>query len=192
MRNILRSLGARQSIGIGLIIIVIAIIVVAKLLPHHADDSTVHLAGPGASTGTGSTTSTDGGVGALDPDDLPTATPSAPVLHSPVPPVTGAGVKKPQTIALAFAKAWVHHDNVPVATWLTSVTTYTTSDLAGQLAETNPANVPAERVTGATTLVGDTATSCGVRVPTDTGTLVLTMQRVQGKWMVDGVDWDAA
>ncbi len=190
MRNILRSLGARQSIGIGLIAIVVLIIVVAKVLPQRSPDSAVHISNP-VTAGTG--TASGGGVaGALDPGNLPGATPSAPVLHSPVPPVTSPGTKKPQTVAVSFAKAWVDHTDVSAAQWLHAVTAYTTTDLAAQLAETDPENVPATRVTGAATVIGDSVTSCGVHVPTNTGTLLLTMVNTHGAWMVDTVDWQAS
>jgi hypothetical protein len=47
-------------------------------------------------------------------------------------------------------------------------------------------------MTSAPSLVNDTANSCLVKVPMDTGTLALTMTAVDGKWLVGGVDWDRA
>ena len=52
--------------------------------------------------------------------------------------------------------------------------------------------MPASQLAGAVTIVDDAADACGAQVPTDRGTLVLTMQRLQNKWLVSAVDWNAA
>jgi hypothetical protein len=183
MRTFLRQLGARQRISVGLILLVIAIVAVAKLLPHNKADSLIQTATP---TGP-SASSTQPALPA------PAATaPSGPLLHSPVRPVTSGGASTPKQVAAAFTTAWLHHDGVSASAWLRAVTKYTTTALAAQLVDADPANVPADRTTGSATVVNDTATACQVRVPTDTGMLLLSMQRVSGRWLVDDIDWTRA
>jgi hypothetical protein len=186
-RSLLGRLSTTQAISLGLIAIVGIIIVIARILPHSSDDSLVRDGGPSI-VGT-SASGLPAGGDAL-PTALPTAPPSGPLLYSPVPPVTKKGSPTPQSVAKSFGKAWLHHDGVTPAAWLQGVSAYTTSALATQLASTNPANVPANEVTGAVTIVDDAADACGANVPTDTGTLVLTMQRVANRWLVSAVDWN--
>ncbi len=182
-RSLLGRLSATQGISLGLILIVAIIIVIARVLPHSSDDSLVSGGGPSI---VGSAPAGLPGGG----DALPTAPPSGPLLHSPVPPVTKKGAPTPQSVAKSFGKAWIHHDGVTPAAWLHAVTAYTTTGLAGQLASTDPANVPATTLAGAVSIQDDAADACGARVPTDAGTLVLTMQRVANRWLVAAVDWD--
>lgn len=175
MRTLLRGLSARQGISIGLLALVIAVIVVARLLPHqHAADS---LISRGAPAPAGSAQAT-------------LAVPVAPLLHSPVPPANAPDQPAPGTVAMSFTRAWLHHDGLSAQQWLQGVSGYITSALNAQLAETDPANVPASRITGTATIADDTTDSCQVSVPTDTGTLVLTLRRVDTRWLVDDVDWD--
>jgi hypothetical protein len=191
MRTLLRQLGTRQRVSLGLIVLVVLIVAVAKLLPHKDPDSLGRsTTTPTTSIPTTPATGTES-LSASLPDDQPTPTPSAPILMSPVPPVTVKGSDKPQVVALSFTHAWLD-TGVGAAAWLHALTKYSTPALTTQLADADPANVPANRTAGAVTIVADTATSCDVHVPTDTGTLVLEMLRVSGTWLVDDVDWDRA
>jgi len=194
MRTLLRQLGTRQRVSLGLIVLVVLIVAVAKLLPHKDPDSLGQSTTP-TTTSVPTTAATEAtGTDPLSssvPDDQPTPTPSAPILTSPVPPVTAKGSDKPQVVALSFTHAWLD-TSVGAAAWLHALTKYSTPALTTQLANADPANVPASRTAGAATIVADTATGCDVHVPTDTGTLILSMQRVSGTWLVDDVDWDRA
>jgi len=178
-RSLWRRLASVQGAALGVVLIVAIIVAVARLLPH---STTAPLAVPGTATLPSPVISLD--------DGGPSAVPSGSLLHSPVPPAVAHGGTTPQTVARRFATAWLHHDGVSASGWLTAVTAYTTKTVASQLALTDPANVPAERITGAVTVVGDTRQSCEVHVPTDAGTLVLTMQADGTSWQVAGVDWD--
>jgi hypothetical protein len=186
-RRLTRQIGARYSISLGLIVLIALVVVVARLLPSHGRVPLVTTDPPlpsGQPIATGSA--------AIDPGESPLPGGSAPVpLHSPVPPVTSPGKKTPTQVATAFAKAWVHHD-VTGEVWVKAMTPYATDALAARLATGDPANVPAAEVTGAGTVVDDLADSCVVRVPADTGTLVLGLRANHGSWLVDTVDWDRA
>jgi hypothetical protein len=178
MRTILRRFGNRYGISLGVIIVVAVIVAVAKVV-----------GGPPQHSLTYATAPTLGSVSAPTYPS-PTASASVPVLHSPHPPITGSGRARPQTVAVKFARAWLHHQGITADAWFHQVTAFTTSDLADQLKDAEPASVPAQRITGAATVVDDTAILCTVRIPTDTGTLVLTMVSSSGSWLVDGIDWD--
>jgi len=182
---VFRQLGGRHGISLGLLLLVIAIVVVARLLPHATSEPLINTGlGPDVAVTSATAPATQ------SPVTLPTpAQSTAPLLHSPVAPVTKPGSSTPQAVAKAFALAWLHHDGVSAAAWLRAVTRYTTSALASQFAETNPANVPANRITQAVTLIDDAADTCQAQVPMDTGTLALTMLTVNGRWLVDKVDW---
>lgn len=187
-RSLTRQIGARYAISLGLIVLVALVIGVARLLPHRPADQLVVTdpplsAGPVASGGPATAPVPSGGAATAP------ATSSSPLLHSPVPPVTAPGRKTPQQVATLFAKAWVKHD-VSAATWQHALAPYATAALAARLTTTDPANVPAARVTGDPTVVDDAADRCDVRIATDAGTLVLGLAGPGGAWLVDTVDWD--
>jgi hypothetical protein len=177
VRTLLRHLGARAGISIGLLVMVVVVVVVARILPH-SDAPPLLSNGAAAQSGP-----------PLVVPPVASASAAGPLLHSPAPPSVRSGFRSPQAVAKSFALAWLRHDGVSTATWLRGVTTYSTATLAAQLAETNPANVPASRVTKVATVVDNTADNCVVNVPMDTGTLALTMTATNGHWLVDAVDW---
>jgi hypothetical protein len=185
IRDVFRRMGARQRVSIGLIVLLVAVIGVARLASHSHHDPLVSTGGPATLVSPAPGDSLGEG-----PATLPSAAPSEPLLHSPVPPTGSPGLTPPQTVAKSFATAWLHHTGVDPATWLKDVTAYTTADVAAQLKETDPDNVPASRITKALTVVDDTPTDCDVQVPTDTGTLTLTMSLTEAKWLVSDIDWE--
>jgi hypothetical protein len=180
LRALLRHIGTRSGISIGLLTMVVVVVVVARLVPHVGPDNSFgNAVAPATSTG------------GQQPRNTTTVapTPTAPLLQSPVPPRSYAGTS-PQTVARSFAVAWLHRSGVSTAAWHRAVATYSTTGLAAQLAQTDPANVPAQRITAALTTVDDAPTRCVVHVPMDSGTLALTMTAANAKWLVDAVDWN--
>ena len=178
MRDVLRQLGVRQRISLGALVLVAAILVIARLVPHHEPDSLVQRI-----------TVTGTGAPVIEPTSVPSVIPSGPLLHSPVPPTRRPGTATPQSVARAFTNVWLHHDGVTAAAWWRAVAPYTTGTLTTELSQTDPQNVPANRITGAVTIVDDTTDTCLAQVPTDTGTLGLTMTLVHGGWLVSDIDW---
>jgi hypothetical protein len=95
-------------------------------------------------------------------------------------------------VAYAFASAWADHRDVSAKQWHDRLLPHSTESLADKLADTDPAVIPAERVTGKPALVPISERLAEVRVATDSGELRLRLVAPQGRWLVDAVDWQAA
>jgi hypothetical protein len=121
----------------------------------------------------------------VDPDDEDSViSPGPPPL-----PTTSPGTAKPEAVAYAFAAAWADHRNVSAKVWHNRLVPNATQDLSDQLADTDPADVPASRVVGRPELVpvGDGLVDAMVNV--DSGKLTLRLIAPEGRWLVDSVDW---
>jgi hypothetical protein len=138
-----------------------------------------------------------GALGSRGEGGLPSATATAAAddgLTSPAPPappMTSPGTAKPLAVARAFAEAWVHHD-VSTNAWYAALLPHTTRELAAKLDGVDPARVPADRVTGEPTLVPRGSAFVEVTIPVDSGLLRLRLVAPEGRWLVDGVDWERA
>jgi hypothetical protein len=136
----------------------------------------------------------DGGLGPVQ-EDLPSASATIGVddtVTSPAPPaapVTSPGTAAPLAVAKAFAEAWVHH-NVTANAWYAALLPHATRELAAKLDGVDPARVPADRVTGEPTLVPRGSAFVEVTIPVDSGMLRLRLIAPEGRWLVDGVDWE--
>ena len=110
----------------------------------------------------------------------------------PPTPTAKPGTASPEAVAYAFASAWVDHKNVSAKTWHDGLVPNATKNLATELNGVNPADVPADRVIGRPTLVpvGDGLANAVITV--DSGKLTLQLVAPDGKWLVDGVDWEAS
>jgi hypothetical protein len=114
-------------------------------------------------------------------------------LTSPRPPRSPAvspGAAKPLAVARAFAAAWLRHRNVRADEWREGLLPHSTEALTEQLAESDPAGVPADRITGEPQLIPGGAEFADVAVPLDSGRLILRLIAPDGRWLVDGVDWE--
>ncbi|MBA3489079.1 MAG: hypothetical protein H0T78_05945 [Longispora sp.] len=108
-------------------------------------------------------------------------------------PVTSPGAAPPEVVAKTFAQAWVRHTGVSGKDWLAGLSPYATTELRSKLTDTDPAAVPAERVTGEPQ-AGSFASQSFVEytLTLDSGTLVLRLIRESGQWKVDTIDWERA
>src|SRR5262245_20422046 len=125
MRALLRRLGPRYGISLGLILLVAVILIIARLGGHVSS----------------SLVTTGGGGGVLPtasgpPDDGAASNPA------PAPPSTSPGAATPQAVATEFTTAWLHHTGVSGAAWLKAVDKHATERLIGQLADADPQTVP--------------------------------------------------
>jgi hypothetical protein len=111
---------------------------------------------------------------------------------SPAPPVTSPGASEPATVATDFVRAWVNHTGVGPEQWRTGFARYATSALRAKLKDTDPAGVPAERMTGPVVLQNRAAEFVEASLPVDSGTVRLRLLATNGRWLVDGVDWERA
>ena len=106
----------------------------------------------------------------------------------PTSAASGAGGSESVTrVATAFAKAWSSSGRSQQE-WTRGIQPFVTPALAAGLARTDPARVPATKVTGEAVLLTASATSAQVRVPTDGGSIVVTLKRAgSGPWQVSDV-----
>ncbi|MFV2021724.1 hypothetical protein [Micromonospora sp. LOL_023] len=105
---------------------------------------------------------------------------------APAPPVQAAPV------AAAFATAWARPDLTAQA-WWQGVAALCDDGFAAALRTVDPAQVPATRVTGQPVVVEAPEAGAAVYdVPTDAGTLTVTLSDVGGRWVVTGNDFSRA
>jgi len=97
----------------------------------------------------------------------------------------------PQAVATTFATEWVRTAGVTAARWRASLLALSTDRLDAELANANPQTVPADRVTGTPSLTDRAASFVQASVPTDAGTLVLSLLATDGRWQVDAIDWES-
>jgi hypothetical protein len=108
----------------------------------------------------------------------------------PPSPSTFPGAAQPEAVAYAFASAWVDHTNVSKKTWFDGILPNATQRLAGDLDNTDPADVPASRVLGRPTLIPVGVGLVNAVVACDSGKLTLKLVAPDKHWLVDGIDWD--
>jgi hypothetical protein len=122
----------------------------------------------------------------VNPDDEDTVISPAP----PPSPTTSPGTAEPEAVAYTFASAWVNHQNVSAKAWHDRLVPNATKSLSDELADTDPADVPASQVIGRPKLipVGDGLLDAIVTV--DSGKLTLRLVAPDGRWLVGGIDWE--
>lgn len=104
-----------------------------------------------------------------------TASTSAPSTFGPV-------TKQSATAAAsAFVRAW-SSDGASRDAWYAAMERWASPELLRSLASTDPAQVPADRVTGDARLVSSAKTSATVLVPTDGGDVLVTLSASGGVW----------
>jgi hypothetical protein len=90
-------------------------------------------------------------------------------------------------LATAFAQAWSSSGRSQQE-WTRGIQPFATPALAAGLAKTDPARVPATKVTGEAVLLSASAASARVKVPTDGGSIAVTLSRASsGPWQVSDV-----
>lgn len=169
MRAAIRFLGNRYGIATALAVAVLLVVGVAKL----AGDNNAPSVGPDIGATAIATTEDDG---------LTEVVPSAE-------PFSGPGVKPPDKVATAFAEAWIDHVDVKAEDWLDSLRDLATPALIKKLKDTDPAGVPANRITGPVSLDIRDARLVEATIPVDSGRLVLRLIVDDNRWLIDGIDW---
>ena len=113
---------------------------------------------------------------------VPVATPITTPTTSP-----GAGTGNDGSVtklATAFAQAWCLSARSQQE-WTRGIQPFVTPALAAGLAQTDPARVPATKVIGEAALVTASAASAQVNVPTDGGSILVSLRRSSsGPWQV--------
>ena len=140
---------------------------------------------PGDETGdTGdSGTSEDGGT---EPGtgsataDLPTRLPSPPQK-----PTSAAPSDDALDVADSWGKAWVHHPKGTTSdSWLDGLRPFTTEEYLVEMATVDPENIPATKVTGPPVPKQSYTSSVTANLPTDGGTLAITVIDTPQGWRV--------
>jgi hypothetical protein len=177
MRQVLRLLGNRYGLALTLIVVIAVVVTSGKLFGHGSSNANTQspVATTPAPTATVSPQPDDG----LDEQS-----------EAPPQPSTSPGAAAPETVAVDFAKAWLNHAGISAANWHAAVSRYATRTLTNKLADTDPAGVPASQITGKPDVVSHTESYVDVSIPLDAGTLSLRVVATDGRWLVDGVDWE--
>lgn len=177
MRQVVRLLGNRYGAGLGVLVLIGLVVAVARGLGGPAEQT------PLGTTAVSAPATTQR---AEVPDD---SVASVPPTASPSPRTVGPA---PQAVAVSFAQAWIAHQGVTATQWHTAVARYATDDLSEKLRGVDPAQVPADRITGDPSVITQAGSYVDVRIPVDSGILDLRVITVSGRWLVDGVDWGRA
>ncbi|WP_214368390.1 hypothetical protein [Pseudonocardia sp. H11422] len=128
--------------------------------------------------------SSTGAGGVAQPTALP---PVAPLVPSTLP--LSHAPRAALRVAADWADAWVDHpDGITSEQWLAGLRPLTTDEYLGVLANVDPANVPAARVTGSPQPVKVAPSSVRVEVPTDALTLIVLVVDTEDGWRVAGYD----
>ena len=167
-----------------LIIIVALGIIIAMVLPRATSSGSAQPTGD-----TTSDTATSAGSSSSSTGDTPTSAQTrltSPLLSpTPAPP-------SPQALDVAtkWVTAWVKHPaGITNQQWLDQLRPYTTDEFLPQMSSVDPANVPATKVTGAAVSVDSTTSSVIADVPTDGGTIQVTVITTPSQgWRVSKYD----
>ncbi|GAA4460778.1 hypothetical protein GCM10023170_062440 [Phytohabitans houttuyneae] len=172
LRGLLRS---RVGVALVLAIVVLGVVGAAKLLSDSSGAPPGLSGAPKQPILTVSATIANDGLASPEP------TPS---------PKISEGTAVPATVAEAFGRAWVNHQDVTAEEWYAGLLPHCTETLAEKLAGVDPAGVPADRLTGKPVLIpyADQIVDATIRV--DSGLLRLRLTAVEGRWLVDGIDWE--
>jgi hypothetical protein len=164
---------SRWGVAVVLAILVLAIVGIGRIFAgSEPDRPPIGSASPAATL-------------SVNPDDEDSViSPGPPPL-----PTTSPGTAEPEAVAYAFAAAWADHRDVSAKVWHDRLVPNATKDLSDQLAETDPADVPATRVVGRPELVPVGEGLVDAVVTVDSGKLTLRLVAPDGRWLVDSIDW---
>ncbi|MGH3762323.1 hypothetical protein [Actinophytocola sp.] len=180
---------------VGVVLVVVAVVLTVGLVVPRLAGSGDGGSGAAAET-TGSTSDAAGDTGGAEPgtssgglapgqtgeatSDLPTRLPSPPQRPTSAPPADEA-----LKVAESWGKAWVHHPKgTTTETWLDGLRPYTTEEYLVEMATVDPENIPATKVTGPPVPKESYTSSVTANVPTDGGTIAVTVIDTPQGWRV--------
>lgn len=167
MRRVLRHIGARAGISFGLILVIVAVLVVARLV----EDGRAPRLFPRPVDRTPTVAATEGDDGPVD-EESDSPVDEAAVLAS----------------ATAFAAAWLERTR-PAEQWLAGLRPYATDDLVERLTGVDPLSVPANAVLGPPRIRAGSAAYAEVLIPLGAGdALLLGLVNLDGRWAVATLD----
>jgi hypothetical protein len=167
MRGLLRRIGARTGVALGLVVAIVVVLAWARFAggPHR---TTPNYRGDGTVPTVAATVGADG-VDTTEPATYPD---DAAVLAA----------------ANGFATAWLSR-SLPAQQWLDGMRPYATTDLIGRLAGVDPADVPESATLGQATIQQRSGVYANVVLPIGTGdALNLDLVVQGGHWVVATLD----
>jgi hypothetical protein len=170
VRTILRS---RWAAAAALMVLIVAIVALARLLSGPAPNRTLDAGNQPAPTIS---------VDPLGDDSVISPEP-------PPSPTSLPGTPPPAAVAYAFAADWADTAGVAAKEWRDRLRPHTTEKLAAELADTDPTGMPVERVTGEPTVVALSEGVVEARVKTTNGELRLQLIAPEKRWLVDAINW---
>jgi hypothetical protein len=164
----------RTAIALALLAVVGVVVLIGKLMggetPQGCPDSSSQLSTVDPTTGNDSVVNLD---------------PSPSLKQQP-------GGQPALAVATTFAENWINK-NRSASAWRNSLQPLSTKTLTTELSKTDPISVPAQRLSGPATTEVHAETYADVIFPTDAGKLRLRLVFVtEGRWLVDGIDWERA
>ena len=178
---------------VGVVLVVLAVVLTIGIVVPQVTGSGNERSGAAAET-TDSTSDTPGDTGGAEPgtsdvsapatgsatSDLPTRLPSPPQKPTSAPPADEA-----LQVAEAWGKAWVNHPKGTTSEkWLGGLRKYTTEEYMVELATVDPGNIPATKVTGRPVPKESFTSSVTANLPTDGGTIAITVIDTPQGWRV--------
>ncbi len=170
MRWLLDRVGLRGGVVAGIVLLVAAAVAVGRML--------------GAAPASGPFDADLPSVAAVDPS----AGDDAEVAATPSGYADDALVR---ARADQFITAWLRRD-LPAGAWHARLEPLSTTRLAAGLVGVDPAGVPASRQRSEPELGLRNDSVARVSIAVDTGTVILTLLKQRGGWLVDAVDWQAS
>ncbi|MER7275805.1 hypothetical protein ABT369_15225 [Dactylosporangium sp. NPDC000244] len=180
MRTVLRLLGTRYGIALVLVVVVLIVVGLGRTVLDRGDGHSANDAlGP---TVAAVPTSADP-YASLGDDGVDESANPAPSLSK--------GAADVSAVATRFAKAWLRKPGVSGEQWRAGLKTDASAELMTDLADTDPADVPTDAITGDVQLQNVGAATVA-RIPAQGGTIVLELQASGGRWLVTSLDWETA
>lgn len=119
---------------------------------------------------------------------MPTALPPVVELTPDTLPLSKAPPAALRVVS-RWSTAWLRpRPGVTAEQWLAGLRPYTSEEYLGVLAEVDPANIPATRLTGRPTPVRVAPRSVQAQVPTDALTLIVLVVETEAGWRVAGYE----
>ena len=167
------------------VIIIVALgIIVATVIPKAPPT------GLASRTGDTTTDTSSAGTSNQSTDTTTTTTPQTRLTTPLLSPTPAPPAPQALDIAQKWVAAWAKHPaGITNQQWLEQLKPYTTDEFLPQMGTVDPANVPATKVTGAAVSVDSTTSSVVADVPTDGGTIQVTVITTPSQgWRVSKFD----
>jgi hypothetical protein len=186
VRGLLGRLGVRGGAVVGIVVLVLGIVVIARLAGASPNTQS-YSSGTQPNPTIDPTAGDDGVVG--DGVPLPTQTATSTVPAAVLSPYPDDG--EVTAAATAFAKAWLRRD-LSARAWHSGIAPLVTESVAQSLDGVDPSSVPANRILGGPKILKREDLFARVGVSLDTGTLLLELSKHDKRWLVESVDWELA